>query len=271
MINIDQCYYFQGAPDQAGQPLHSSVTLQYKMLAKPFSTNSKNKTKRRNSYENVKLNLNFIPKCQNENSRLNVKIISLKTASTNASWSGAESSRSSTDHVPVCQSLLDSGKMLGMRANLMTHSRHSSPTLLVCFSRSTLYLARDWGSQPQSGVVAVSAVVLSFRSHADHRCLIYEISRAVTRGDNDPAHIRARGAGLNQHTGAAGLSDLIIRLGGGHPNWSKLVTDDAQHRKSISELISIVINHFLYTHFHSKFMHRFTLHQFSNVLFIDRV
>ena len=72
-IYIDQYYYFQGAPDRAGQPLQSAVTLQYKMLAKPISTNSESAKRKCHQEEgNFSENLNFIPKSQNENSSMNV-------------------------------------------------------------------------------------------------------------------------------------------------------------------------------------------------------
>ena len=241
---IDQYYYFQGAPDRAGQPLHAAVTLQYKQLAKINSTNSECVKNKENSSET----LNFISICQNENSRLTVKIISIKTPCANAPGSRAETSRSATCQFPGCQSLSDSGKMLSMRANLMTISPPTAHALLYNISNASLYLTRDWGSQPQSGVAAVIMVARLSWSHADLLSLLCEIGHTVTRGDNDPAHIRARSAGLNQHTGAAGLSDLIIRLGRGHLDESMLA-DEPQSRKSISELIIDVLNHFLYTKF----------------------
>ena len=269
-IYIDQYYYFQGAPDRAGQPLQSAVTLQYKMLAKPYSTNSESaKGKCQREERNIVEILNFIPKSQNENSRLNVKIISIKTAGTNAPRSVTESSRSTTDQIPVSQSPSDPGKLFRMRTVLIAFSSPDVVTpRLYNISHSLHYLTRDWGSQPQSGVVAVIMAALVLGSHAN--VLINRISHAVTRGDNDPAHIRARSAGLNQHAAAAGLSNLIIWLRGGHLD-GLLSSADAQDRKSISELIYIVFNHFLYTHSHSKFMHRFTLHLYSHVLFIERV
>ena len=146
-IYIDQYYYFQGAPDRAGQPLQSAVTLQYKMLAKPISTNSESAKRKCHQEEgNFSENLNFIPKSQNENSSMNVKIISIKTPGTNASRSSAETLWSSTDQVPVCQSLSDSGKTLRVRASLTALS--PAPMLSRSASASSPTSPTTW---PETG------------------------------------------------------------------------------------------------------------------------